>query len=801
MMKKKKYVISSIIVLFLCCLWISAAGVAASGEASQKTVSITEFYNNGVMGDGYNKARNERAIVTISNVEEMKIFFNCLLSYDWTNGISFRQEKDISFGDSRFDYNPDRNRIYVYRDGICKEHYGVSMPMETVQYFGLEDAYFDLKTGRDFWGKYDGQGYSISGFVAANGGYSIYGGIFGYIEAGASIRRVKIKNCFLNHAWGALCGKNLGVIEDCSVEAVVGSSWSIGGIAYSNGGTIRRCRAENLMLCSAWGYGDFGGIAAMSDSGEISDCMVEQLKIKMVYQNFSMSDRNIYQKGLSAGGIVGCQRGGQIVNCSSIYEANCTSTGYERVGGIVGSLEEGYEDNYFDRVEYVRPEINNCISAGKLRGKTAGGIVGKIYQTKSVSEVSLKNNLSLAGVYGDVAGGVVGQLDAGKVTACYSYEKSKSLAVVGQKNSGNVVESYALDRAQVYGEPSANVIDAGSTYGNTKMLLTALNNGVAEHSDYAKWRSGVLGYPVLISNLEEAPAGNYELDSEIELSLPYQPNVTLSPSPTATASLTGTPDITASPSPTITTNITEPPFPTATTSPFSTEPPEISASPSPDITPGGFGSPPPAETAPPSNPEDKKTLSKKLAIKNLKIKAGASMHVNLSWKSNQWADGYQILRSGKGSAGYKVIGEASASKTKYVDKTAKRGRLYFYMVRGYIKDEGSTVYGNGLKRKVQIAWYRAPSLRLSAGKTTDGKSYVQIRISKYLGSYVEVYFKVKGKKYIKAPLKRQKIAFYNGKLRFSYKTKTLLYCKIRTYEIKKGKKQYSFFSKEKKIRL
>lgn len=784
-MKKKKYVISSIIVLFLCCLWISASRAAAGGEALQQTVSITEFYNNGVMGDGYNKARKERAIVTISSVEEMKIFFNCLLSYDWTYGISFRQEKDISFSDSRFDYNPDKNRIYVYRDGICKEHYGVSMPMETVQYFGLEDAYFDLKTGRDFWGKYDGQGYSISGFVAANGGYSIYGGIFGYIEAGASIRRVKIKNCFLNHAWGALCGKNLGVIEDCSVEAVVGSSWSIGGIAYSNGGTIRRCRAENLMLCSAWGYGDFGGIAAMSDSGEISDCMVEQLKIKMVYQNFSMSDRNIYQKGLSAGGIVGCQRGGQIVNCSSIYEANCTSTGYERVGGIVGSLEEGYEDNYFDRVEYVRPEINNCISAGKLRGKTAGGIVGKIYQTKSVSEVSLKNNLSLAGVYGDVAGGVVGQLDAGKVTACYSYEKSKSLAVVGQKNSGDVVESYVLDRAQVYGEPSANVIDAGSTYGNTRILLAALNNGVAEHSDYAKWRSGVLGYPVLISNLEEAPAGSYELDSEIELSLPYQPNATVSPSPTALPTSTATPAITASLLPTVTINITASPSPTVT--------PVITVSPSPTVTPD--------ITEPPSNPENKKTLSKKLAIKNLKIKAGASMHVNLSWKSNQWTDGYQILRSGKSSAGYKVIGEASASKTKYVDKTAKRGCLYFYMVRGYIKDESSTVYGNGLKRKVQIAWYRAPSLRLSAGKTSAGKSYVQVGISKYSGSYIEVYFKVKGKKYIKAPLKRQKIAFYNGKLRFSYKTKSLLYCKVRTYGIKKGKKQYSYFSKERKIRL
>lgn len=801
MMKKKKYVISSIIILFLCCLWISAAGVAASGEASQKTVSITEFYNNGKLGDSYERARRGEAVVTISSAEEMKIFFECLYDSNCTYGISFRQEKDISFSDSRFDYNPDRNRIFVYQDGICRGHNAVCLSIEQVRGFGLEDAYFELGANRDFWGQYDGQGYSISGFIASNGGLSVNGGIFGHIRDCGFIRNVKIKNCFLNLAWGALCGENLGVIEDCSVEAVVGSSWSIGGIAYSNCGTIRRCRAENLMLCSAWGYGDFGGIAAVSHSGKISDCAVERLKVKMVEKSFMASDSNISQKGLSAGGIAGCQKGGQIVNCSSIYEAHCTSTGYERVGGIVGHIEDSFDGNFIDKVEYVPSEINNCISAGKLQGKIAGGIVGKISETRSALWVSLKNNLSLAGVYGDVAGGVVGQLDAGKVTACYSYEKSKSLAVVGQKNSGNVVESYALDRAQVYGEPSANVIDAGSTYGNTRILLTALNNGVAEHSDYAKWRSGALGYPVLISNLEEAPAGSYELDSEIELSLPYQPNVTLSPSPTALPTPTATQAITASPLPTVTINITALPSPTVTQVITVSPSPKITALPSPDITPGGFGSPPPAETAPPSNPEDKKSLSKKLAIKNLKIKAVASMHVNLSWKSNQWADGYQILRSGKGSAGYKVIGEASASKTRYVDKTAKRGRLYFYMVRGYIKDEGSTVYGNGLKRKVQIAWYRAPSLRLSAGKTSVGKSYVQVGISKYSGSYIEVYFKIKGKKYIKAPLKRQKIAFYNGKLRFSYKTKSLLYCKVRTYGIKKGKKQYSYFSKERKIRL
>lgn len=802
MIKTKKYMFLGFSILFLCCLCIPMAGVAASGDTSQETVSITEFYNNGKLGDSYERARSGEAVVTISSVEEMKIFFKCLEDFNLTYGISFRQEKDITFSEYTFDYNPDSNWLFVYKDGVCQKHYGVGLPMEVVRQFGLEDVYFKLEIARNFWGEYDGRGYSITGFIAANGGPSVAGGIFGFIRERGIIRNVKIKNCYLDHAWGAICGENRGVIENCSVESVVGNSWAIGGIAYRNCGTIRRCKASNLLWCAAWGFGDFGGIAAVSYSGKISDCAVERLKIKMVESNIHQSDSEVAKQGLSAGGIVGCQRGGQIVNCSSIYEALCTCTGYERVGGIVGCLENGITDN---NIKFISSQIGNCISAGKLQGKIAGGIVGKICQTECTSEVLLQNNLNLARVYGSIAGGVVGQLEEGKVTACYSYANSNApeavttTLVVGEKTSGSVVECYTVNQAQVYGEPSANVIDADSTYGNTKMLLTALNNGVTVNSDYAKWKAGVLGYPVLISELDESPQGDYELGSEIETSFPYQPgstekpSVTNIPEVTALPTPTVTPEMTVSPTPAVTPEITESPAPAVT--------PNMTALPSPVPPPGSSASPLPDITASPSNQEEEKNLSQKLTVKKLKVKVNTSMYVGLSWKRSQWADGYQILRSVKSSSGYREIGKTSASEPGYVDKTAKKGRLYYYMVRGYTKKDGSTVYGHGQKKKVKLAWYPVPSLRLSAGRTSSGKSYVQIRISKYFGSYVEVYFKVKGKKYIKAPLKKERIAFYNGKLRFSYKTKSLLYCKVRTYGIKNGKKQYSFFSKEKKIRL
>ncbi len=777
MIKERKYIVMGIVIFFLCCLSLSISGEYVSGEAPKKTVSITEFYNGSIYGDAYRSARWEGAVVTISSAEEMRIFFKCLYDFDWTYGISFRQEADISFSDCTFDFDSDSLKISVDGERGHREHYGVGMSMATVQSFGLEDAYFELGAGRDFWGKYDGQGYSISGFVASNGGLSENGGLFGHIRDTGVIRRVKIRNSFLNLAWGAVCGENLGVIEDCSVESVVGTSWSIGGIAYSNCGAIRRCRVEHAKFSSAWGYGYFGGIVAASYSGEISDCTVEHLKIGMVWRNISSTDSYVTKVGLSAGGIAGYQRGGEIINCSSCYKALCTSTGQEKTGGIVGSVDDGYEGGFIDNVEYVHSKISNCISAGQLHGKIAGGIVGKVCLTESASKVLLKNNLSLAGVHGDVAGGVAGQLDEGQVIGCYAYEKSKALDAVGQKNSGSVDECYVVSHAQVYGEPEANVIDASGTYSNTKSLLTALNNGAADNSGYTRWKAGVLGYPVLAFNTDEAFLGDYELGSEVKVSIPYQSESTTKPQPA------NTPEATALPQPTNT--------PETSATPFPEKSPEVPVSPLPD------------RTAPPSNQENenRQKLIKNLAVKNLKAELDTSLHVKLSWAKNRWADGYHILRSAKKSSRYKVIGKSSASKAVYLDKTAKKGHIYYYMVRGYAKNAGSVVFGNAGKKKIEMAWYQAPSLRLSVGKTSNGKSYVQIEVGKYSGSYIEVYFKKDGKNYIKAPLKNRKIDFYAGKLRFSYKTKSLLYCKVRTYEIKEGKKQYSAFSKERKIRL
>ena len=162
-MKKSKYMVLVIFILS-CCLSFLLIKETITGQAAQQTVSITEYFNNGIFGSGYDKACGG-AVVTISNIEEMRIFLNCLYSYKWTSGISFRQERDISFGNCTFDYEPDSNKVLFNREGSRLEHDGFFLGITDIRLLGLEDMCVEIKTGRAFWGQYDGQGYSISNFI------------------------------------------------------------------------------------------------------------------------------------------------------------------------------------------------------------------------------------------------------------------------------------------------------------------------------------------------------------------------------------------------------------------------------------------------------------------------------------------------------------------------------------------------------------------------------------------------------------------------------------------------------------
>lgn len=71
-------------------------------------------------------------------------------------------------------------------------------------------------------------------------------------------------------------------------------------------------------------------------------------------------------------------------------------------------------------------------------------------------------------------------------------------------------------------------------------------------------------------------------------------------------------------------------------------------------------------------------------------KSGNSL--KLTWTQQWGANGYQIYRADSKNGVYKKIGTAKKGKLMFVDKTAKKGKTYYYKVRAYWKSD-KTYYG------------------------------------------------------------------------------------------------------------
>lgn len=176
----------------------------------------------------------------------------------------------------------------------------------------------------------------------------------------------------------------------------------------------------------------------------------------------------------------------------------------------------------------------------------------------------------------------------------------------------------------------------------------------------------------------------------------------------------------------------------------------------------------------------------------------SKMTASLSWTAVSGAEGYEIYRKSDPKADYALLKRVAASRKTYTDTSVKKGSVYYYCIKAYKTSDGTKVYGNAANTTIQIPWMSAPQFTLTKKK---GKKVMCLTLKKYEGTHVEVYFKNKKGKYVKAPLKPEKISYYKGKLSFTYKKKSVVKCKIRTYTIKNKKKRYSLYSKVKTIRL
>lgn len=89
----------------------------------------------------------------------------------------------------------------------------------------------------NFYGEFDGNGYSISG---------IFRNIFYSINEGSTVKNLRLSGKATNNT-ALLCSQNLGIISGVEVDFVAGSDY-VSGIVSLNNGTISRCSVRSYNL-------------------------------------------------------------------------------------------------------------------------------------------------------------------------------------------------------------------------------------------------------------------------------------------------------------------------------------------------------------------------------------------------------------------------------------------------------------------------------------------------------------------------------------------------------------------------
>lgn len=188
-------------------------------------------------------------------------------------------------------------------------------------------------------------------------------------------------------------------------------------------------------------------------------------------------------------------------------------------------------------------------------------------------------------------------------------------------------------------------------------------------------------------------------------------------------------------------------------------------------------------------------------IPGLKASTDHYTTVTLTWKSIPGTS-YQIYRSTFRSTGYQQI-QKGITKTRYQDTSVKSGKSYYYRVRA-VKTEGDrqTVQAESQTKQIKIRALARPVVFIRK-KQAGGIRYLFIKIKKYQGKQIEIYYKdARSSSYRKIKLYENLIRKQKGIFRIQCLSgKRKLYLKVRTYQKKKGKKIYSLYTRAKKIKI
>ena len=323
-----------------------------------------------------------------------------------------------------------------------------------------------------FTGKFDGNGYAITGLTIEAGRTEQYAGLFGFVDGGV-ISNVTLESVVINGRIFA------GGIAGYMKNGAISNSYSAGNVyGDTAGGLVGRTDGGSIMGSGSTGFveggWDAGGIVGYADNSLIENCL---------------STGHVYADIRGAGGVVGYSVGGRIINCGSEGDIN----GYD-AGGIAGTMMGGLI-TFSDSVGYIYGEMD------------AGGIAGIVYDGSEITESFSTGDIyaleggagGIAGVIyyslieycsgegfvdGYIAGGIAGYAESSVIYYCDGigdvYSESDAGGIAGTTVDG-VIES-------CYNEGYIDGYNAGGIAGtlDNSTIMDCNNTG----NVYAVWDAG-----------------------------------------------------------------------------------------------------------------------------------------------------------------------------------------------------------------------------------------------------------------------------------------------------------------------
>ena len=264
---------------------------------------------------------------------------------------------------------------------------------------------------RAYTGTFYGDGHTISGLYYDDSGD--YAGLFGYVGSGGQVKNVKVADSYIGNNnrdgfTGGVCGyNNGGTITNCYNTGTVKGLYYTGGVCGRNRGMITNCSFSGSVTCN--NSNTYVGGVCGSNAGTTEN---------------SYNAGTVTSVGSSTylGGVCGYNiNGGTIRNCYNTGAVNGKKTGDGDfdAGGVCG-----FNDSY-----HLQSTITNCYNTGSVAVSVTGSGNGNIYAGGVCGYNGYYSTIDNCYNTGDVTGsnngsgslcvgGVCGYND-GTITNCY----------------------------------------------------------------------------------------------------------------------------------------------------------------------------------------------------------------------------------------------------------------------------------------------------------------------------------------------------------------------------------------------